>query len=311
MSENIITACILTVGVDAEVNGKATQDALNKVGCETVMISGCSKSDLDSAQFLFIVADSAERVDDSDTESAWKYFLDEVKWKRKSFGEVVLIDSSQISFAPSRLPYALKKCKRFRLTQLADAAAYIVKRLDENSGAANTSAVLQSTVANTAATVSNTAASAANKATADEKSFSLKRESGACKEDHVFEESPRKTRKSEGGKTYIRDVREEHSLSDNGEVSADIGKQSVNENLHDKERQAPNNQDDVDEEDIFDEYQDDVDDEEVFGAEYEIEQEDNEAKGKTARGQYRFFSLFALAIFAVALVFIVRTCLMF
>ncbi|MCI8612935.1 MAG: hypothetical protein HFE48_04475 [Clostridia bacterium] len=134
------------------------------------------KATLDTADFLVLAACDAKDLENKNAEDKWQYFLDEIKWKRKSGGEVIIIDTSEISFSPSRLSYALKKCKRYRIGGLDDAVKYMK---GGNESAVESQSVRPEPVK-------------------PPQQREEKKESGACRDDHVFGDD-------RGYKNYVRD----------------------------------------------------------------------------------------------------------
>ena len=97
--------------------------ALERAGIS--LVGGEGEAALLAADYLLLSTADARELDDREVSQAWNFYLDELRWKRKESGEVIIIDCSDISFSPSRLAYGLKKCKRFRLKQIDEATRYM------------------------------------------------------------------------------------------------------------------------------------------------------------------------------------------
>lgn len=160
---------------------EALTTALSGGGVEILTDDG--KDALLAADFLVLCATDAEKLNEKETEEKWEFFLDEIKWKRKDGGEVIIIDCSEISFSPSRLAYALKKCKRFRSSQAAEVVGYVTAQRDEKS----------------AVSASKTTALKAAVSVPEKPTPPVKKKSGACRDDHVFGSDA-------GSKSYVRDL---------------------------------------------------------------------------------------------------------
>ncbi len=163
----------------------AVESALETGGVEILTDDG--KDALLAADWLVLAAIDADALNDKDAEEKWSFFLDEIKWKRKSGGEVIIVDCSEISFSPSRLAYSLKKCKRYRLAQIADAVKYMSSEADGQPKPA----------------APKTEYASAKKAEKPAEKIvpvtpPVKKDSGACRDDHVFG-------KDSGYKSYVRD----------------------------------------------------------------------------------------------------------
>ena len=95
--------------------------------CENItVLSGEEKEALSAADFLVLVADDARALEEREVSQKWNYFFDEIRWKRKESGEVIIIDCSDVSFSPSRLSYGLKKCKRYPISKIGDVVSYML-----------------------------------------------------------------------------------------------------------------------------------------------------------------------------------------
>lgn len=122
MSENKTAVIIDADGLGRE---SAFESAcLN--GKITVLGGADRKQNLFVADYLVLIASDSRSLEDKDVCEDYTYFLDEIKWKRKASGEVIILDASEVSFSPSRLSYALKKCRRFRIDKSDEAVDYMI-----------------------------------------------------------------------------------------------------------------------------------------------------------------------------------------
>ncbi len=171
-------ALILRCG---ESEKTAVENSFKEGGVE--VLTGEGNDALLAADFLVLVAADADELNGKDAEEKWKFFLDEIRWKRKDDGEVIIVDCSEISFSPSRLPYALKKCKRYRLAQIDEAVRYVATETAQPVAEKKAEPTV----------VKDTPVS-------EKKTYvpPVRTESGACRDDHVFGEDT-------GHKRYVRD----------------------------------------------------------------------------------------------------------
>ncbi|MCI9032299.1 MAG: hypothetical protein HFK09_07300 [Clostridia bacterium] len=151
--------------------------AVEKAGMS--LAEGNDEEALLAADFLLLSTADARELDEKEAADKWNFFLDELRWKRKENGEIIIIDCSELSFSPSRLAYGLKKCKRFRLAQIDEAMKYML-----GSGKSG-SAVGGYKPASSLKPAERVDLSEVVKPEEKEEKV---RESGACKESHVFGE---------------------------------------------------------------------------------------------------------------------------
>ncbi len=151
--------------------------ALERAGIS--LVDGEGEEALFAADYLLLSTADARELDDREVSQAWNFYLDELRWKRKESGEVIIIDCSDVSFSPSRLAYGLKKCKRFRLKQIDEATRYMTGGKQSSPSAGGF-----------ASASSYKPADYSESARYDkpEPKEEKNRESGACKESHVFGE---------------------------------------------------------------------------------------------------------------------------
>lgn len=166
-------------------------ETLNVGGIE--VLSDNENESLLAADFLVLAAADARELEEKEASSVWNFFLDEIRWKRKSSGEIVIIDCSDVSFSPSRLAYGLKKCKRFSLGKLSDAVAFM-------KGTAIPAPAPQSSYK----PVQTSYESAASSYKSSE--IAPKREASGCKHDHVFGEEEKKKEEARSNLDKMRDA---------------------------------------------------------------------------------------------------------
>lgn len=155
------------------------------------LISGEGEEALLAADFLVLSTADARELDEKEVSQAWNFYLDELRWKRKESGEIIIIDCSDISFSPSRLAYGLKKCHRFRLAQIDEATRYM-----KGGKQSKPSAVSSAPAFSYKPSDYSKPAGYDRPEPKEEKPH----ESGACKESHVFGEEARKKEKPQSQK---------------------------------------------------------------------------------------------------------------
>lgn len=81
------------------------------------------KPRLIEAEYLIVIFASEEDFLNKSLAEDYNYFLDELKWKRKKVGTIIMYVPSGISFA--RVPFKLKNCYYFNYGEASSLAEYI------------------------------------------------------------------------------------------------------------------------------------------------------------------------------------------
>lgn len=169
---------------DRETASEAAE-ALCAAGLDNYLETGAVESELTETEFLVLALSDVGQLPRA--ESAWRFFLNEIAWKRKHAGEIVLY--SREALPPAKLPFKLRGCKLFRTPealvsylQSADQPRTRTENPDTEQSATAEQVKLTRVEPPRQIQYSHRAETPA----APQKA-SPENRSGACKEDHVFE----------------------------------------------------------------------------------------------------------------------------
>lgn len=83
-----------------------------------------------NADYLIVMYDTEREFNNRDLEQVWRYFRDEIRWKRKEGGEIVVLYNSSLD--SSRLPFGIRQCKNLSFDNLSQLPA-ILKSLEKTA----------------------------------------------------------------------------------------------------------------------------------------------------------------------------------